>query len=170
MLPLLVLLCAVPAGAQASALGTLHLDWDNAYSCLKGEGRHHGFASGPAFAVDLGETIGIRGRYLRTWYSSAGPDFVVDQLGGGLVVRLDVFKYIPWMELGYAYRMADAATPVQPLTGGISVGFGVDALHSRSWSYGAFTYLQKLTNEIALPAVMTLGVRVGYRFSFGDPF
>ena len=57
MFLLMVLLCAVPVGAQASALGTLHLDWDNAYSCLKGEGRHHGFASGPAFAIDLGETI-----------------------------------------------------------------------------------------------------------------
>lgn len=162
-----MLLCASPALALDEP--KLHLALDGGYACFADTQRHHGIGG----AAELGYAFDgfwvVRAGYGLGQHVSKGDAFFVHQLNLGVRYQLDVFEYVPWIELSPGVYLADGdGGPAAG--GGVRAGLGFDWLIDPSWSLGFNTHLHQLAMEGRFPAYFTAGARLGYRWSFGDPF
>ena len=167
---LLVAVLTPLATANAGELGDLHFDADVGYTCYAKNYRYHGLATGVGLAVDATEIFSLRGHYLLNRYSSKSSGFETHEFGVGVVGKLDIFEYVPWIEIGPTVRRSPEEAPPTPDGTSFAVGFGVDRMLTRSWSAGVSTYLHQMMGEDRVPAVMTLGLRVAYAWKLSDPF
>ncbi len=81
----------------------------------------------------------------------------------GFTYALDVIRYVPYVKGGLgalAVTGAEVDTALYPL---VEAGAGLDILHSRSLSYGAFARLEAFFEGTAF---FTAGARVSYRWGF----
>jgi hypothetical protein len=85
----------------------------------------------------------------------------------GITYAFDVLKYVPYANLGVGAmvlnrepRPGQSETKVRPL---IEIGFGVDVLASRSFSYGIVARFASFASDIGF---FLAGVRGTYRWGF----
>jgi hypothetical protein len=81
----------------------------------------------------------------------------------GLVYRIDILKYVPYVEVGVgALGRAGGpfATDVQPA---LRVGGGVDLLRSRARSHGVVATMTSFASDTT---TLTIGVRTTWRWGY----
>jgi hypothetical protein len=81
----------------------------------------------------------------------------------GLIYLLDVLKYVPYATGGVGLSLVGGGpleTEVHPV---VEIGGGLDVLHSRNLSYGAWGRLQSFVDD---SAGFNLGLRVTYRWGY----
>jgi hypothetical protein len=166
--PLLVLL-ALPATAWCSEDPWLRLELGAAYAVYNDtQDRHHGLATAVdlAFAPD-GFWI-VRGGYQLGDHRTKGDVFQVHQLSLGVRYQLDVFAYVPWIEVSPTLSLGSGEGG--PAGAGFAVGVGADRLLDERWSVGVGGHLHSIFGGAPFPSYTTVGLRVGYRWAWGDPF
>ncbi|MEZ4472997.1 MAG: hypothetical protein R3F60_19875 [bacterium] len=139
------------------------------YVCAAATRRFHGAGATADAVFQLSELIAVRGLAAHGEHQSKGESFRVERLGVGLRLHLDVFEYVPWLE---ATPTAYLTTGDVPTDGafGLAVGFGFDRLLTPTWSVGVGGAYHQVFGEDRVPAYLDVGLRVGYRWVFGDPF
>jgi hypothetical protein len=84
------------------------------------------------------------------------------QATASLRYALDVLKYVPYATIG-AGAMVVGGEPDLGVHPVISVGGGLDVLHSRSLSYGAYARLESFAGGLTF---FTVGARAAWRWGF----
>lgn len=160
-----------PRPATAIEEPTLRVDADLAYACFADTRRYHGAMAGVNAGYDLSEYWTLRTGYGLGEHRSKSEAFRVHLATAGIQYRLDVLAYVPWLEvLPAAYLTQGEGGPTEGLTFGVAVGTGLDWLMNPTWSLGVAGHFHQMLDEDRFPAYLTLGVRLGYRWTLGDPF
>lgn len=95
--------------------------------------------------------------------------FQVHQLSLGGRYQLDVFAYVPWIEVSPTLTFTEGeGAPTNRW--GFAVGAGADRLLDEHWSVGVGGHLHALFGDAEFPPYMTVTIRFGYRWTLGDPF
>ncbi len=169
--PVLLLLAVVasPDLARAQDDPSVRLEVDTGYACFAADRRFHGLYGGLEAMYAFNGFWAIRGGITHGEHRSKGDAFSVTQATLGARYQLDVFTYVPWVDVSGA-SYAAGGTDSRDLSAGYALGFGFDYLLDPTWSLGfAGRYHQVFGNE-RFPAYVTLGARLGYRWTLGDPF
>lgn len=155
---------AVPAGDQ------LRVDGELGYACFHGDRRHHGVEAGAELAWVFDPFWALRGGYTFGQHLGKGENFRVHRIGAGVRYQLDVFEYVPWIEVSGGLFVTTGTGGPAALDGAVGGGLGFDWLMNEAWSLGVATRYDRLFGEPLFPAYLTVGLRVGYRWEPGDPF
>lgn len=167
---LLASLCGLPP-AHALDEPVLRLDAEVGYAGYADERRYHGMFAGLDGAFTLDDFWGIRAGYGFGHHRGKGQAFDAHQLSAGLRYQLDVFHYVPWIDLSPAlYLVPDEGGPGAGAHFGVAAGLGFDRLLDPRWSVGFSARYHQLFGQERFPAYLTLSVRLGHRWTFGDPF
>lgn len=169
--PLLILMLAcMPGGAVALEDDQLRLDGGLGWSCWSDGDRSHGVymnADGawifdPFWALRVGVDVAEH----RSTDSIRLYDLAV-----GVRYQLDVFEYVPWVDVSPGAYFASGEDAPAAFAAGMGAAFGIDRLIDRDWLVGAQVRFHQLfgVND-RFPAWMNVGLRVGYRWTLGDPF
>lgn len=166
---LLLAALAYPDAAWALDDPQVRVEVDTGYACFADDRRFHGLFGGLEAMYAFNGFWALRGGVAHGEHRSKGEAFGVTQATFGARYQLDVFTYVPWIDVSAASYVA-GGTDSRDLSGGVAVGFGFDYLLDPTWSLGfAGRYHQVFGNE-RFPAYVTLGARLGYRWTLGDPF
>lgn len=173
----LALVCALvssllaPAPAAALDEPVWRLDAELGYAGYANERRYHGMFAGLETAWAFTDFWALRGGYGYSLHRSKGDTFDVHQASLGIRYQLDVFEYVPWVDLspGFYAFVGDGGVEASPLFG-FSAGLGFDRLLDPAWSLGFAARYHQLVGEDRFPAYLTLSIRLGRRFVFGDAF
>ncbi len=142
-----------------------------AYACFaEPEGRHHGLAGTVDGLYGINSAWVIRAGYLVGEHRLGDDDFQVHQLSIAPRYQLDFVAYVPWVELSPALTHTLGDGGPEPWTPSVALGFGFDWLIDPDWSMSVNTHLHQLFGVDRTPGYLTVGVRVGYRWTLGDPF
>jgi hypothetical protein len=161
-LALALLLPTAPAFA-ASELGA---NLEAGYAVFNEDHRHHGVFTGLDLSWAFAPFWALRGGY--TFGDHGG--FRVHQISAGMRYRLDVFEYVPWIELSPAIFLSTGESAPTEFDAGVSAGLGIDWLLSQNWSIGAAAHYVRLFDDPRFPAYITAGARLGFRWEPGNPF
>lgn len=167
----LVAVVCEPASAAAFDGPTLRADAELGYAGYAAKRRYHGMFAGAESALMFDGFWGLRAGYGYSLHRSKGDAFDVHLASLGVRYQLDVFEYVPWVDLSpsfYAFT-GDGGVESSPLFGFVA-GLGFDRLLDPSWSIGAAARYHQLFGEDRFPAYLTLSIRLGYRWTFGDDF
>jgi len=166
---LLGVLLASPVVAGPIDDPSLRVEVDTGYACFADERRFHGLYAGLESAYVLDGFWGLRGGLAHGAHRSKGEAFDVTQTSLGVRYQLDVFTYVPWLDVsGVAFAVDGDDAP--ELAGGLAFGFGFDYLLDSHWSLGFVGRYHQVFGLERFPAYVTLGARLGYRWNLGDPF
>lgn len=169
MRPVALALLAVPAVTHAFDDPALHLEVDTGYACFADDRRFHGLYAGAEARYALDGFWALRAGAIHGEHRSKGEAFRVSQASLGLRYALDVFTWVPWLDLsGVGYGTSGTDAP--ELAGGVAIGFGFDYLLDPTWSLGFGGRYHQVFGHERFPAYVTLGARLGYRWTLGDPF
>ena len=150
-----------PSGAVDASLG---------YACAADARRFHGGHFGVAGTLSVLEPFHIRTRYGLSEHRSKGDAFTVHQVAVGGVFDLDVFHYVPWAGLSAVAYMGSGGPASESPAYGMSFDVGFDRLLDPHWAIGFAGEFHQVFGEERFPAYMLLGVRISYRFTWGDAF
>lgn len=171
--PLVVALVALAPTAPARALDepVLCLDAELGYGGYADERRYHGMFAGLESAFALSDFWGLRAGYGFAVHRGKGKAFETQLIGLGVRYQLDIFHYVPWIDLSpTAYVVSGDGGPGSGGHFGIGAGLGFDRLLDPRWSLGVGARYHMLFGQSRFPAYLTVAVRLGYRWTFGDPF
>ncbi len=164
---LLVLFAPAHAGALDDPM--LQVNGELGYACYADERRLHGAYAGAEGAWLFDGFWGLRGGYAYAEHRSKGKAFSVHQASLGLRYQLDVFEYVPWLDVsGVGY--SSGGTDAREISGGLAFGLGFDWLMNPNWSLGFVGRYHQVFGNERFPAYLTAGLRLGYRWTPGDPF
>ena len=159
---------AWPGSANAVDDPMIRADVDAGYACFGEDRRFHGVYGGVEGAFLFDGFWALRGGYAFAEHRSKGVAFRVHQASLGVRYQLDVFEYVPWLDVsGVAFGSAGTDDP--GLGAGVAFGFGFDRLLNENWSLGFAGRYHQVFGYSAFPAYLTLGARLGYRWVIGDP-
>lgn len=162
--------CLFGGAARAVDEPMLHVAAEGGYACFANERRYHGIFG----AADVGYAFDgfwmLRGGYGLGQHVSKGESFGVHQVNLGVRYQLDVFEYVPWIELSPAVYFTSGDGGPDEVAFGARVGFGFEWLMDPHWSLGTGVHFHQMASESRFPAYFTAGARLGYRWTFGDPF
>lgn len=163
------LLAPTPAAALDEPVW--RLDAELGYAGYADERRYHGMFAGLETAFAFTDFWAIRGGYGYSLHRSKGDAFDVHQASLGIRYQLDVFEYVPWVDLspGFYAFAGEGGVESSPLFG-FSAGLGFDRLLDPAWSLGFAARYHQLVGEERFPAYLTLSIRLGRRWVFGDAF
>jgi hypothetical protein len=165
-----VLLAAASLVAEAparAAKGESSLSVSAAYNefCLNQEPQPNVSAAGGLFLVEY-----ERGINDTLWVHAAvgGGVYEHDIFSGngvlGLTFALDVLKYIPYLNLGVGTAYLDGGPVEGAFYNFIELGFGLEILHSRTFSYGVHVRYDSFASDLA--SYLSMGARVTWRWGF----
>ena len=128
----------------------------------------HGGVLGVDFERGFSDALALRvsgggGTYFGETQSYSG------HLTVGVTYLFDVIKYVPYANIGIGGIVLSGGTNEDgeavdtEISGLIELGFGVDVLHSRSFSYGV---LLRFESFVESTAFFTVGARVTWRWGF----
>lgn len=131
--------------------------------------RVHGAGAGLDVSWGFNDFLAVRGGYRLGAHRGRGA-FDTHALSIGGRYLLDVFEYVPWIDVSYGlyFSEGDGGFALGQTTGVIT-GFGVDRLLDPDWSVGAVVRYHRVLNEERYPAYLSVSLRLGYRWTFGDP-
>ncbi|MCA9537548.1 MAG: hypothetical protein KC620_01595 [Myxococcales bacterium] len=162
---------AAPRLARATDDPVLRIDGEAGYACYGEDRRYHGMFASAEAAYAWNTLFAVRGGYGLGVHRSKGDAFEIHQVSAGLRYQLDVFTYVPWVDLSPAvYFRSGEGGPADDVTGGVAVGLGFDYLFDPAWSLGFAAHYHQMLGADRFPAYLTLGLRLGHRFVIGDPF
>jgi hypothetical protein len=81
----------------------------------------------------------------------------------GLTYAFDVLRYVPYANLGVGAIVIGGGPTETDVSALLELGFGLDILHSRSFSYGVQVRFESFIEETAF---FTAGLRATYRWGF----
>lgn len=169
--PLLGLaLAALPAEAGAQEEQSIYLDGELGYGFLSEveDERIHGGLLGVDFAYATSPFWRWRAGYALARHDSDGKAFTLHQPSIGLRYALDVFTYVPWIELSPTWLIADSDDGYSGPS--VAVALGLDWLLSPSLTAGVAIRAHTLIDGGRFPGYTTIGLRLGRRWTLGDPF
>jgi hypothetical protein len=138
---------------------------------LDGDQRaHHGVFGGLEGAYVFAPFWALRGGYTYADHHAKGDNFRVQQISVGGRYRLDVFEYVPWLEISPAVFFSSGGSGPSAFDAGVEAGLGIDWLLGETWSVGMAARYFRLFGEEQFPAYLLAGLRLGYRWTLGDPF
>ena len=168
-LPITALLLG-PLSAQAFDDPSLRLDADLGYACFADDRRFHGIHAGADAAWMWSDAFGLRAGYSLGEIQSKDHHFRIQQVQLGLRYQLDVFHYVPWIDVAPTLHVT-SGDPRAPEAGvGLSFGVGFDYLVDDHWSVGFSSHMAQLGGSDRFPSYLHAGARLGYRWSLVDPF
>lgn len=170
---LMVALLVSPGSAEAfDALIRLDAELGYAGYAVDVDGetkRVHGAGSALDISWGFNEFLAVRGGYGWGVHRGRGA-FETQTLSLGGRYLLDVFEYIPWFEMSLGLYLTDGDDGLTTgVTNGVITGFGIDRLLDPDWSIGAAVRYHQIVGEERYPSYFTLSLRLGYRWTFGDP-
>ena len=170
--PRIAIFCVLVFPSIGSAFDDpgLRIDTELGYACFADEKRYHGMHAAVDMAIPVGGAWSLRGGYAVGETRSRGLAFTSHHISIGLRVALDVFEYVPWADVSPTMTLSHGDRGPAPFGAGVSVGLGFDHLFSREWSLGFVSRFHQVSSSSRIPAHMILGVRMGYRWTMGDPF
>lgn len=174
-LPSLALLAftCLPASSAAAPLAepVWRLDAELGYAGYAAQRRYHGMFAGAETAFAFSDFWALRAGYGFGLHRGKGDAFEVHQASLGVRYQLDVFEYVPWVDLspGFYAFSGDGGVEHSPLFG-FAAGLGFDRLLDPAWSLGFAARYHQLVGEDRFPAYLTLSIRLGRRWVFGDSF
>jgi hypothetical protein len=150
----------------------LNLDLETGWArFLDDEDRvHHGIFGGLDAAYVFAPFWAVRGGYTYADHHAKGENFQVHQISAGARYRLDVFEYVPWIEISPAVFFSSGGSGPSAFDAGVEAGLGIDWLLGETWSVGMAARYFRLFGEEQFPAYLLAGLRIGYRWTIGDPF
>ncbi len=149
----------------------LRLDAEMGYAGYAEERRYHGMFAGLDAAFTFDDFWGVRAGYGLGVHRGKSRAFEVHQLAVGARYQLDVFHYVPWIDLSPAlYLTSGEGGPGGDPQLGVAAGVGLDRLFDERWSLGVGARYHQLFGQERFPSYLTVMVRVGHRWTFGDPF
>lgn len=139
------------------------------YVCFKDTRRYHGAAVGLDAVHAFNDYLAVRARYAHGEHR--GKAVVrVDRLAVAGRLQLDVAHIVPWIEFAATgYLTSGDLGPADGLVG-VAAGIGLDWLLEGGISVGIGGHLHTLGSGEDSATYSDLGLRIGYRFVFGDPF
>ena len=161
---------SIPYQALAFDDPGLRVDTELGYACFADEQRYHGMHAALDASLPVGGPWSIRGGYAVGETRSRGLSFRSHHLSAGVRVALDVFEYVPWADLSPTVTLGRGDKGPNAFSVGVSVGLGFDYLFSREWSIGFVSRFHQVNTSSRIPAHLILAARMGYRWTFGDPF
>lgn len=173
LLPLLAGCLALGFAAPARALDepVLRLDAEVGYAGYADERRYHGMFAAADAGFAFNDFWGLRAGYGFGLHRGKSRAFETHQLGAGLRYQFDVFHYVPWLDLSpTVYLVSGEGGPGAGTHFGVAAGLGFDRLLDPRWSIGAGARYHQLFGQERFPAYLTVVVRLGHRWTFGDPF
>lgn len=171
--PLALLLLALLAPTPAEALDepVLRADVELGYAGYADTRRYHGMFAGAEAAYAFDDFWALRGGYGFGLHRGKGDAFQTHQVSIGARYQLDVFHYVPWIDLSPTlYAASGDGGPGDGLHAGVVAGLGFDRLLDPQWSIGFAARYHQIVGRDRFPAYLTLSVRLGHRWTFGDPF
>ncbi|MFN3196997.1 MAG: hypothetical protein ACE366_01095 [Bradymonadia bacterium] len=157
--------------ALAQEDGSLRLDGELGYACISDQenNRIDGGYGAADFAYTPNAMWSFRAGYALARHDSANRAFTAYQPSVGVRYLLDVFTYVPWIEVSPTYFLTEGDAPYSGLS--VAVGVGVDWLQSPETTIGVAVRAHALMEgEGEFPGYITIGVRLGRRWTLGDPF
>lgn len=158
-----------PAVAAAFDDPQLRLDADLGYACYADEERIHGAYWGLDVGYAFDSAWVLHGGYQWGEHRIRDASFRAHQLGLGVRYQLDVFEYVPFIDLMPVVFFTDGEGGPAGFAAGAALGLGFDYLIDDTWSIGFGARYYQLAGESRFPAYLTAGLRVGYRWTLGDP-
>ncbi len=174
---LVLLVSTLPAG-PAGAADALAIDSEVGIALEAGYARflddadrvHHGIAGGLEGTYVFAPFWAVRGGYSYADHHAKGENFQIHQISAGARYRLDVFEYVPWLEISPAVFFSSGGSGPSAVDAGVEAGLGIDWLLGATWSVGMGARYFRLFGEEKFPAYLLAGLRLGYRWTLGDPF
>lgn len=167
---LLAALCAPCAARAGFGDPELRAGFSGGYDCYSDTRRYHGIGAAARLDYAFGPTWALGARYGFGQHSLRDASFQVHQLGVGARYQLDVFEYVPWLELAPgAYVTSGEGGPHESPAGGIRAGLGFDRLLNERFSIDFGAHYHRLFGESRFPAYLELHLGLGLRWALGDP-
>jgi hypothetical protein len=140
------------------------------YACHADTRRYHGIGGAASASYAFGPTWAVGARYGLSAHSIRDRAFQIHQAALGGRYQLDVFEYVPWLELapGFYIRSGDRGEAPSNDTG-VRFGLGFDRLLDERVSLSVGAHYHQLFGETRYPALLEVQVGVGFRWGFGDP-
>ena len=167
---LTIITAILSIGFNVSAEPSLHLSTQMGYVCHKSSKRYHGAGFGTAAALFFNDAWGIRGGYAFNDFRSKGSAFRIQQGELDAIYQLDVFAFVPWVSIGAVANVHGGEPLGDGIQSGFSFKFGLDRLLDAKWLIGAMVEVESMADADESPALLSLMVRLGYRWTFGDPY
>lgn len=163
-------LLALPADARA-AFGDpeVRAGFAGGYNCYADVRRYHGIGGALDLQYAFGPTWAVITRYGYGAHDNRGASFHVQQLGLGGRYQLDVFEYVPWLELAPgAYLSGGEGGPHAELSGGMRAGLGFDRLLDERVGVSLGVHYHRLFGETRYPAYLEVHLGINFRWGLGD--
>ena len=161
---------AAPALGESSERDVLGLDAFSGYACFQDEERVHGVTAGVDFGYVLSPFWVARGGYALSDHRGDERAFRVHRFGAGVRYQLDVFEYVPWLEVEPAVFLSSGDGGPDEFEVGGSIALGFDWLLDPVWRLGLGARMDQMFGHDVFPALMVVAVRLGRRWELGDPF
>src|SRR5690349_12291486 len=117
------LLLATATPAVASGLDDeIALGVEGGYACLNLGERIHGLHAGLDGEYVFAQFWSIRAGYLLSNHQGKGDPFLINQLALGARYRLDIFEYVPWIDLSPAVLFGSGEGSPGDVQAGIAAG------------------------------------------------
>jgi len=140
------------------------------YDCYADDARFHGAGGALNLEYAFGPTWAVVARYGLGAHHSDSTDFRVHQLGLGARYQLDVFQYVPWLEIAPgAYLTSGHGGPHADTSGGVRAGLGFDRLLNERVGVSLGLHYHQLFGESRYPAYLEAHLGFDFRWSLGDP-
>jgi hypothetical protein len=166
-----VLLSAPPRPA-AAGFGDpeIRAGFSGGYVCQADTRRYHGIGGAATAGYAFGPTWAVGARYGLSAHAIRERAFQVHQLGVGGRYQLDVFEYVPWIELSPGlYVTSGDRGAAEATDAGVRFGLGFDRLLDERISLSVGAHYHQLFDASRYPALLEIQVGVGFRWGLGDP-
>jgi hypothetical protein len=140
------------------------------YNCYADDRRYHGLGGALDLQYAFGPTWAVISRYGFGAHHIREAAFRLQQLTVGGRFQLDVFEYVPWLELAPgAYLSGGEGGPKDDFSGGVRAGLGFDRLLNERAAITFGAHYHQLFGESRFPAYLEVHLGFDFRWSLGDP-
>ena len=170
--PVAALMALWPCAEARAAFGDpeVRAGFSGGYTCYADSRRYHGLGGALRADYAFGPTWALGVRYGLGAHDIRGADFMVHQVGLGTRFQLDVFEYVPWLELAPGVYVATGeGGPREDTSGGVRAGLGFDRLLDERVDLNFGVHYHRLFGESRFPAYLEIHLGVGFRCGLGDP-
>lgn len=139
------------------------------YVCFADARRYHGAAVGVDALYAFNDYLAVRARYAHGEHRGKAV-LRVDRMALAGRLQLDIAHLVPWVEFAATgYITSGELGPADGLIG-VAAGVGFDWLLEGGISVGFGAHRHALTDGEDGASYTDIGIRLGYRIVFGDPF
>jgi len=165
-----VLLSATQPAVAGFGDPEIRAGFSGGYVCQADTRRSHGIGGAATAGYAFGPTFAVGARYGLSAHALREGAFQVHQLGVGGRYQLDVFEYVPWLEVSPGlYLISGDRGAADATDAGLRFGLGFDRLLDERISLSLGAHYHQLFDASRYPAILEIQVGVGFRWGLGDP-